>query len=192
MSRKLILGKSKEKWSKSSQSSILLYPLGARSAVSFVWFLHSWERSDPVKELVSFILKVDLINKLGGGEKKQTESKASFVSVFSVWEVSHPSATVQVLKETEYLELAQLRGWNWCGAQPGNSLRRLLRAVWHWGKFLCFQQQSYHRRVPLLPWLLPPIPVLWQRLIQQPLQLCWEWWGEKPQVSKVEVECFGI
>lgn len=177
VSRKLILGKSKVKLCKSSQSSILLYPLGARSAVSFFWFLHSWERSDPVKGLVSFILKVELINKWGGNKQRL---KSVLVSAFSVWEVSHPSAGVQVLKEAEYQELAQLRDWNWCGAQPGNSVRHLLGAVWQWAKFLCFQQQSYHRRVLLLSWLLPPVPLLWQRLIQQTLQLCCEWWGEKP------------
>lgn len=43
-----------------------------------------------------------------GGKKQR--AKSIVVSACSVWEVSHPSAGVQVLKEAEYLELAQLRG----------------------------------------------------------------------------------
>lgn len=103
----------KKSWRRALGAASCFTSWGALLAVSFVWFLHSWERSDPVQGLVSFILKVKLINKWGGGGKKNKQRVESvLVSAFSLWEVSTPSARAQVLPQVGDLHLAQLGGWN--------------------------------------------------------------------------------
>lgn len=192
MSRKLILGKSEEKLSKSSRSSILLYQRGAHSAVSFVWFLHSWRRSDPVKGLVSFILKVELINKLGGGKKNKQRVKSVLVSAFSVWEVSHPSATVQVLKEAEYLELALLRVWN-CGVE--HSLETVSDASWEQSgteeSSCAFSSRATSEESHSFPGCSLLFLCCGKGWFSNPCS-CAVSDGVKSPVSKVEVECLEI